>query len=133
MIENIEILLSFNGLTIQNVFKTLSENHTYNLLTFINSISDNMESGISKYILSDENVVLINKSRYLKIDDKNNLLNFFSALGKSDLNGQITNCKTYKELFKKRLENIEKNELKQSKSMSVMIMGIGFLIVFLLL
>ncbi len=92
-----------------------------------------MESGISKYILSDENVVLINKSRYLKKDDKNNLLNFFSALGKSDLNGQITNCKTYKELFKKRLENIEKNELKQSKSMSVMIMGIGFLIVFLLL
>ena len=133
MIENIEILLLFNGLTIQNVFKILSENNSYNLLPFIKSISDNMESGVSKYILSDDNILLIDKSRYLKKDDKNNLLSFFSALGKSDLNGQITNCKTYKEIFKKRLDNIEKNELKQNKSIGVIIIGIGFLIVVLLL
>ena len=50
MIENIEILLSFNKMTIQNIFKNLSENETYSMLNFIKPIYNNMVSGTDKYI-----------------------------------------------------------------------------------
>jgi stage III sporulation protein AB len=133
MIEHIEILLSFNILTIQNIFKALSENEAYKLLTFIKLIYNNMESGISKHILSDKNLLHIKNNSYLKNDEKNDLINFFSVIGKSDLNGQISNCRLYKDIFKKKLDTSEKTELTQSKSVCVMIIGVGFLIVVLLL
>ena len=133
MIENIEILLSFNKMTIQNIFKILSENETYSLLRFINPIYKNMESGIDKYILGDVNISYINNNHHLKNDDKDNLKNFLNALGKSDINSQISNCILYKEIFKKNIENVEKTEMLQCKSISVLIIGIGFLISILLL
>ncbi len=133
MIENIELLLSFNNMTIQNLFKNLSENETYSLLRFIKPIYKNMESGIDKYILGDVNISHINNNYYLKKDDKDNLKNFLIALGKSDLNGQISNCILYKEIFKKNLDDVEKTEMLQCKNFSILIIGIGFLISILLL
>ena len=133
MIENIEILLSFNKMTIQNIFKILSENETYSLLQFVKPIYKNMESGTDKYILGDVNISYINNNYYLKKDDKDNLKNFFNILGKSDLNCQISNCILYKEIFKKNIDDVEKTEMLQCKNFSILIIGIGFLISILLL
>ncbi len=132
MFDNIEILLSYNVLSTQNIFKLLSENDKYNLLTFIKNISTNMESKNSDYVLSCENQKYIYGNKYLKKEDKENLINFFSLFGKSDLNGQIINCKTYKKIFKKRFEFIEMNDKKECKSISTMILGLGFLVIILL-
>ena len=132
MIENIEILLSYNSLSSQEIFKLLSKNNIYNLLTFIKKINENMEVKENSYVLSSCNLEYINSNLYLKKDDKENLINFFSLFGKSDLNGQIMNCKKYKEIFKNRLDYIEKNEKNECKSISVLIVGIGILIIILL-
>lgn len=132
MIENIEILLSYNSLSTQEIFKILSQNDLYNLLTFIKLINNNMEFKENKYVLSNCNLEYINSNLYLKKDDKENLVNFFSLFGKSDLNGQIMNCRKYKDIFKKRLDYIEKNEIKECKSTSVLIISIGILIIILL-
>jgi stage III sporulation protein AB len=133
MIENIEILLSFNKMTIQNIFKHLSENETYSMLKFIKPIYNNMVSGTDKYILGNVNLLCLNNTYYLKKDDKDNLKNFFNILGKSDLKGQISNCVLHKEIFKKSLDEIEKTEMLQCKSVGILIIGIGFLISILLL
>ena len=132
MIENIEILLSYNSLSSQEIFKLLSNNDIYNLLTFIKYINNNMEINKSNYVLSNCNQEFINSNLYLKKEDKENLIKFFSLFGKSDLNGQIMNCKKYKEIFKNRLDYIEKNEKIECKSISVLIIGIGILIIILL-
>ena len=131
MIENIEILISYNMLSVQEVFRILSENNTYIFLTFIKNINKNMEMNNGNYILSCDNKKYIDNNLYLKKDDKENLINFFSLFGKSDLSGQLTNCKTHKEIFKKRLNYIEKEEKYECKSTSVLIVGIGFLIIIL--
>lgn len=132
MIENIEILLSYNSLSVQEIFKLLSQNEIFNLLTFIKYINESMEIKENKYVLSTCNLEYINSNLYLKQDDKENLINFFSLFGKSDLNGQIMNCRKYKDIFKSRLDYIEKNEQKECKSISVLIVGIGILIIILL-
>ncbi len=132
MIENIEILLSYNSLSVQEIFILLSQSNLYSLLSFIIYINDNMKFNETKNILNDSNVNYINSNIYLKKEDKENLINYFSLFGKSDLNGQIINCKKYKEIFKNRLDYIEKYEQPESKSISVLILGIGILVIILL-
>ena len=132
MIENIEIFLSFNNLSVTEIFKRISENDSYNYLTFIKEIYNNIQSGQSIYILSDKNVKFIKKNKNLNDNDKENLISFFSTLGKSDLNGQIINCKTYKEIFKKTLNNLEKNESFECKSTGTLIIGAGILLIILI-
>ena len=132
MIENIEILLSYNSLSVQEIFNLLSQSNLYNLLTFIIYINENMKTKENKNILNDCNMNYINNNLYLKKEDKENLINYFSLFGKSDLNGQIINCRKYKDVFKNRLDYIEKDELNESKSISVLIIGIGILIIILL-
>ena len=133
MIENIEIFLSFNNLSVTEIFKRISENDSYNYLTFIKEIYNNIQSGQSIYILSDKNVKFIKKNKNLNDNDKENLISFFSTLGKSDLNGQIINCKTYKEIFKKTLNNLEKNESFECKSTGTLIIGSGILLIILII
>lgn len=133
MIENIEILLSYNNLSIKEIFNVLSTNKIYHLLTFLNHINDNMQVNESMYILNDDNITHIKNNKYLNNDDKETLINFFSLLGKSDLNGQIINCKTYKDIFKKKLKENETRELKDCKSSGMLILGIGFLIVIIVI
>ena len=133
MIENIEILLLYNNLSIKEIFKQLSNNNTYHLLTFINKINENMENKENEYFLSNNNINHIQNNCYLNNEDKETLINYFSLLGKSDLNGQIINCKTYKDIFKKKLKENELKEIKDCKSSGMLILGVGFLIVIMLI
>ena len=95
MIENIEILLHQHNIDTEEIFKILSMNNNYNLLTFIKPIYENMS--IDKNILSNSNLLYIKNNKYFNEEEKELIINFFSLLGKSDLNGQLMNCKTYKE------------------------------------
>ena len=131
MIENIEILLHQHNIDTEEIFKILSMNNNYNLLTFIKPIYENMS--IDKNILSNSNLLYIKNNKYFNEEEKELIINFFSLLGKSDLNGQLMNCKTYKELLKKRLKENETKELTECKNSSILVFGIGFLIVILII
>lgn len=133
MIENIEILLSYNSLSTQEIFRILSQNKKYHLLTFINKISENINSEVSSDILCNYNISYIKSNKYLKIEDKENIENFFSLLGKSDLKGQIINCNTYREIFVKKLLELENKSNKDCNSMCSLILGSGILMIILLL
>ena len=131
MIENIEILLHQHNIDTEEIFKILSMNNNYNLLTFIKPIYENMS--IDKNILSNSNLLYIKNNKYFNEEEKELIINFFSLLGKSDLKGQLMNCKTYKELLKKRLKENETKELTECKNSSILVFGIGFLIVILII
>lgn len=131
MIENIEILLHQHNVDTEEIFKVLSMNNNYNLLTFIKLIYENMS--LDKNVLSKSNLLNIKNNIYFNEEEKELIVNFFSLLGKSDLNGQLMNCKTYKELLKKRLKESEAKELTECKSSSILVFGIGFLIVILII
>ena len=131
MIENIEILLHQHNIDTEEIFKILSMNNNYNLLTFIKPIYENMS--IDKNILSNSNLFYIKNNKYFNEEEKELIFYFFSLFGKSDLNGQLMNCKTYKELLKKRLKENEAKELTECKNSSILVFGIGFLIVILII
>lgn len=133
MIENIEILLQYNNLSINEIFRVLSSNKTYYLLTFISKIQNNLQICDNEYFLNKENQTYIKNNKYLNSDDKENLMSYFSVLGKSDLKGQIINCRTYKDIFKKKLKENENKELRDCRSSGLMILGIGFLIVIMVI
>ncbi len=129
MIDNIEILLKYNNLSINEIIELLANNDSYNYLSFIKTLNENMLLGKSSYILSEDNTAAINKSIYLNRNDKDNIIGFFSVLGKSDLNGQISNCKTYKEIFNKTLKVLESKEQFECKSAGTLIIGVGLLFI----
>lgn len=131
MIENIEIILHQHNIDTEEIFKNLSMNNNYNLLTFIKPIYENMS--FDKNILSKSNRLYIKNNKYFNEEEKELIINFLSLLGKSDLNGQLMNCKTYKEILKKRLKENEAKELTECKNSSILVFGIGFLIVILII
>ncbi len=100
---------------------------------FLGHINDNIHKEHSGYILSEQNMEIIKKSKFLDVNDKENIINFFSVLGKSDLNGQISNCKTYKEIFNNTLKNLENNEQSDCKSTGTLIVCFGFFIIILII
>ncbi len=128
MIENIEIYLSYKNLSIKEIFEILSDD-VYSTLTFIKSISNNMNMNNDINLMSVKNIKFINDNKFLNGKDKENVIGFFSTLGKSDTNGQILNCKTYKEIFKKSLYTLEKNANIDSKSTGTIIIGTGLLFI----
>lgn len=132
MVENIEILLSYNNLSTNEIFNILSTNNSLTTLDFIGKISSNLSNEISDYVLSEKNKNILLDNKYLDKNDKDNLINFFSAFGKSDLNGQLNNCKTYKDIFKKSVNKLEKNENKDCKSIGTIILGLGILLIILI-
>ncbi|MBQ8766043.1 MAG: hypothetical protein IJZ16_04505 [Clostridia bacterium] len=122
MLEQIEILLSYNNLNTEELFYELSLNNNYNFLTFIND-------GFKASAIEQS----INKIKELNKIDKEILINYFSLLGKSDLNGQLRNCKIFKERLKDNLKKSMNNEVRECKSTGIIILGIGFLLVIYLI
>jgi hypothetical protein len=132
MIESIEILLSYKRISVNEIIYELAKNNSFELLDFLKKINSNMIKNGDNYILSCENKQYITANNHINKNDKENLINFFSTLGKSDLNGQLLNCKSYKDIFKKNLEKLRKTELNECKSTGTLIIGAGFLLVILM-
>jgi stage III sporulation protein AB len=119
-----------SNITTEEIFKILSLSDNYNLLSFIKFISENMNN--DKNILTSKNLSYIRNNRNFSADEKELIINFLSVLGKSDLNGQLIHCKTYKEIFSKKLKENEDKETNNCKSSTILVFGIGFLIIILI-
>ena len=133
MLENIEILLEHKNMSIDGIFKFLKNNDNYNCLNFIEIFSNSLLN-TNDY----EKIVLeaFNDSEIKKIfdnDDLSLLKGFFSILGKTDLQGQISNCRLYKEFFKQKLQILESEENLKCKSTSTIIIGTGIMFIIVLI
>lgn len=122
MIENISILLQYNNLTVDEIIDYIFNSDNYGLLFFIDDLhrqGDDFDSKCEKSINGRQ------LSKSFDQEDKELLLGFFSMLGKSDLNGQLSNCKIYKEFFSKKLAELEKSEQIKCKNSLAVYIGIG--------
>jgi hypothetical protein len=133
MIDNIEILLSYENLNTYEIFKKLHKSNLYGELNFISNIYVDYNTDNDNYILSNKIINCIDSSNSFDIQDKTNIKGFLSMLGKSDLNGQILNCRMYKEFFKNKLEKVEQSEHNRCKSTYTLISGIGILFIIVIL
>lgn len=125
MIDNVEIMLEYRNLSIQEIFHSLSISPNFTLLKFINEI--NKQIGMGREYETAFNSVLNDKfftSNY-DSEDRDYMQGFLSMLGKSDIAGQIANCKMYKEFFKTKLSVLENDENDRCKSLTALIIGVG--------
>ncbi len=127
MIENIEIQISYSNLKLSDLIKKLSVNANFSNLTFIDEIAKRANDICNFNGVFNE--VFANKRTMASFDDEDIelLKGFFSGLGKSDINGQILNCKTYKEFFKHKLELLESQEAIKCKSQTAITVGLGLI------
>lgn len=132
MIENISILLEFNSLPIQEIFYNLSKNENLNLLVFIEEICEKIDKTKDYEFVYSTSLNTL-KEKYIDSEDKEYLIGFFSLLGKSDLNGQLSNCKLYKTFFKNKLSIVEKTESEKCKTSIALIIGAGLCLSILIL
>ncbi|MBO5334170.1 MAG: stage III sporulation protein AB [Clostridia bacterium] len=133
MIENIEIYLAYNNMTISEVFRILDKSCLYNELCFIPTILSNDKNGSFETILNVTTLCRIDSSIIFDANDKEYIKGFLSMLGKSDINGQILNCKMYKDIFKKKLKILEDKEQESCKSISTIILGFGILLAIIII
>lgn len=128
MIENAEIMLQYRSLSLEELFANLSLSSNYNLLLFIKEINKQLSAGKDYEALYEDAIEDILLTKTYDNEDRSYMRGFLSMLGKSDVSGQIANCKMYKELFKIKLDALQNNENSKCKSMSALIMGVGIMI-----
>lgn len=133
MLENTQILLEYSNISLSELFAGLSENDNYNLLRFLGEINCRLENGLSFSSAYSETLKIHKNVKYLDKDDIDNLMGFFSQLGKSGIDGQIQNCCLYKEFFRQKLAVTESQEKSKCKSSAVIAMGFGTMISILLI
>ena len=108
------------------------KNESLYLLEFIEEICKKIDiSSDFEFVYSSSLNSL--KEKYIDGEDKEYLLGFFSLLGKSDLNGQLSNCKLYKTFFKNKLNIVEKTEGEKCKTSIALNLGAGLCLSILIL
>ncbi len=83
--------------------------------------------------ISFEKICFENCALYIENEQKKSLYDFFSGLGKSDLNGQVEHCNLYREIFESYLlKNDEENrsKIKLYPSLSILLGMLVILILF---
>lgn len=128
MIENIEIQINYSNLKLADLIMKLSDNSNYNNLAFIDEIKNKMTdicdfNCICNEVFNDHNIMVPFDDEDIEL-----LKGFFSGFGKSDVNGQILNCKTYKEFFKHKLLLLESQEKIKCKSQTALTVGLGLIL-----
>lgn len=133
MLENIEMLLAHRNLSVDNIFDFLRKSQTFSQLKFIESVAEEFlnesdyEKVISKALATHQNV------KHFDAADLDLLKGYFSVIGKTDLPGQISNCRLYKEFFKQKLQKLEADENMKCKSAGTFIVGTGVLLIIILI
>lgn len=128
MIENIEIKINYSNLKLEDLIMDLSNNSNFNNLSFINEIKNRMTdvydfNCICNEVFNDKNITASFDNEDIEL-----LKGFFSGFGKSDVSGQILNCKTYKEFFKNKLSLLESQEKTKCKSQTAITVGLGLIL-----
>lgn len=133
MLENIEILLEHRNLSIDSIFDFLKNNESLKQLKFIDCVANDFQSEkdyekvLAKALETQEN------TRSFDSADLELLKGYFSVIGKTDLSGQISNCRLYKEFFKQKLSKLESEENMKCKSAGTFIVGTGVLLIIVLI
>lgn len=133
MLENIELLLEHRNLPVSSIFDFLKSSNNFGQLKFISTlkssslINEDYEKVISNAFENSDNTQNFDK------EDLELLKGYFSVMGKTDLEGQISNCRLYKEFFKKKLQKLESEENMKCKSTGTFIVGAGALVIILLI
>lgn len=128
MLETIEIYLGYSNLDIFALFSTLTNKNCYSKLFFIDNIYNKLKDGFDfdcayKTSLNDSNL-----TKFLDKNDIDLLNGFYSVLGRSDINGQISNCRLYKQFFNQKLNALERQEKSKCKSNFALSIGSGIII-----
>ncbi len=133
MLENIEMLLEHRNLSIDGILNFLNHNDNYNSLKFIEFLSNSLSKTIDYEEIVSEAFSNSEIKRIFDNDDLSLLRGYFSILGKTDLQGQISNCRLYKEFFKQKLQLLESEENLKCKSTSTIIIGTGIMFIIVLI
>ena len=127
MVENIEIQISYSNLKLVDLISQLSDSSNYSNLLFLNEIKRKMTDFsdfniVCNDVFNDKNIMALFDAEDIEL-----LKGFFGGFGKSDVNGQILNCKTYKEFFKQKLSLLESQEKTKCKSQTAVTVGLGLI------
>lgn len=127
MIENIEIQINYSNVKLSSLIVSLYGNSNFNNLLFLYEINKRMTefcdfNNVCDDVFDDKSIM-----HFFDDEDIELLKGFFSGLGKSDVNGQILNCKTYKEFFKQKLSLLESQEKIKCKSQTAITVGLGLI------
>lgn len=133
MFENIEILLEHRNLSIDDIFKFLIKSDNYKYLKFIEYFDNSITTTNDYEKVVTDSIFNKDVKKYFDSDDLNLLKGYFSVLGKTDLQGQILNCRLYKDFFKKKLHILESEENIKCKSASTIILGAGIIFIIFLI
>lgn len=128
MLETIEIYLNYSNLDICALFSELSENNSYSNLHFIGYIFEKLKIGIDFDFAYKSSLKNSKLTRFLDKNDIDLLNSFYSVLGKSDIEGQISNCRLYKHFFNQKLTTLEKQEKAKCKTNFALSIGSGLII-----
>lgn len=133
MLENIEILLEHRNLSVDSIFDFLKNNENFGQLKFIDSIAKDFENETDYDKVLAKSLTAQENAKNFDSADLELLKGYFSVIGKTDLSGQISNCRLYKEFFKLKLQRLEAEENMKCKSAGTFIVGTGVLLIIILI
>lgn len=129
MIDYIEICIKYQSLGLSDIFQHIYNSDKFSLLPFINDFKKlDFNADFSKY--SFKNIKNLN---VLSPYSCELLKGFFSILGKSDVDGQVLNCETYKKFFKAEEEKAVQCEERKIKTGSSLLIGVMLLLLIIIL
>lgn len=129
MIDYIEISIKYQSLDLKEIFQHI---HNYEKFPLLSFIKDFKRQGFA-VDFANYNFHTFKNLNLFSPYSCNLLSGYFSMLGKSDVDGQILNCETYKEFFKQEIESSSESEERKIKTGSCLLFGIVFLMLIILL
>ena len=129
MIDYIEICIKYQSTDLKEIFRRIYSSEKFFLLPFI----DDFKKTDFTVDFSEYNFHSVKTVNFFSPYSCELLNGFFSLLGKSDADGQILNCETYKEFFKSETYKAEQNEDRKIKTGSSLIFGIMLLMLIIIL
>lgn len=133
MLENIEILLEHRNLSVENIFNFLKNNENYSQLKFVDCVAKDFENETDYDKVLEKSLSIQENTKSFDSADLELLKGYFSVMGKTDLSGQVSNCRLYKEFFKQKLQRLETEENTKCKSAGTFIVGTGVLLIIILI
>ncbi len=131
MVEIIRSQLNYSASNIHSLLELLTNQKSFKQMYFLNTCLNELNNG-TDFVSSWEYSLSSFKSPLNK-EDKEIIVSFGFQLGKSDLEGQLSNCDLYKDRLRLQLDNARKNKEKNGDMYMRLSVLSGVLIVILLL
>lgn len=129
MIDFIEISIKYQSLDLKDIFKHIYSSEKFKLLVFLKDFKkSNFSEDFSQYSFRSVKTANMFSPYSCEL-----LSGFFSMLGKSDVDGQLLNCETYKKFFKAEQESAKLAEERKIKTGTALLLGTAFLLLTIIL